>query len=249
MKRLLIISWLTALCFLLLGNVHAWDLPAYVRVNSGARMWFSSIDGDLIQRDRTKLGFRDNMGLDVDTLSWEIYGSGRYDNVHVVNMSAETSTLYDGSANGSSQKTWNVKLGYDLDFVMTPQLLFGSNSRVSVVNLSSEVRGVTVGAATYDYDAAATRIVPSMGMHGTYFPIIPGISLRPSVSGRTNVWNYDGIEALEWQVTAGLDVPITTLWTWSINGGYQFSHMKINREQDMVDVNRKGFFLETSLLF
>ena len=55
MKKFLVIVWLTVLCFLLLGNVHAWDVPAFLRLNAGSRTWFSALQGDLIQGDRTKV--------------------------------------------------------------------------------------------------------------------------------------------------------------------------------------------------
>lgn len=249
MKRILFISWLTMMCFLLLGNAYCWNVPTYLRVDAGARIWFSSIEGDLIQSDRTKLGLTDNLGLQPEQLVWEFLGSARFDNIHVVRLKAETTTVYDQASTGSSLKTRNFEIGYDLDFYMTPQMLFGSNSKISVVKLDTQVRDVTVGAVIYNYSENKTRALPSMGMHGTFYPVIEGVSLRPSISGRVDWWNHDNLEVWDWEVKTGVDIPINALWTWSVHGGYQFRHLKLKRDLDTVDMNRTGFFLETSLLF
>jgi hypothetical protein len=132
---------------------------------------------------------------------------------------------------------------------MTPQMLFGSNSKLSVVKLETQVTDVTVGAVIYNYSENKTRALPSMGMHGTFYPILQGVSLRPSISGRVDWWNHDNLEVWDWEVKTGVDIPVNALWTWSIHGGYQFRHLKLRRDLDTIDMNRTGFFLETSLLF
>ncbi len=81
MKRNFIIAWLTILCFLLLGNVHAWEVPSYLRLNAGARAWSSVLQGDLIQNDKTKVDLINNVGIDPNKLVWELFANFRVDNI------------------------------------------------------------------------------------------------------------------------------------------------------------------------
>lgn len=249
MKKLLVISWLTILCFLLLGNVHAWEVPSYVRIISGSRMWFSQLEGDLIETDRTKLGLTENLGIKKDKLVWEFFTNFRLDNIHVFRFRFEPLTNYDESRNESSLKIVDFRAGYDLDFYMTPQVLFGANVDLDTIKVDTKVRNVTVGGTFFNYSDDSTRAVPSLGIHGTFYPIMDGISLRPNISGRVNWWNYQDRETWDWEAAAAVDIPINRLWTWSINGGYRFAHVKFKRDRDTLDMNRMGFFLETSLLF
>jgi hypothetical protein len=53
--------------------------------------------------------------------------------------------------------------------------------------------------------------------HGSFYPIIESISLRPNVTGRVNWWNYNNLEAWDWEVSSAVDIPINSLWTWTIN--------------------------------
>jgi hypothetical protein len=249
MKKPLITIWLTLLCFLLLGNVQAWEIPAYLRVSSGSRIWFTMLEGDLIQKDRTKLDLTENLGIKKDKLVWEFYSNLRFDNIHVVRLRLEPNTDYDESRQDSSQKILDARLGYDLDFYMTPQALFGANVDLGYVSADTRVRNVTVGNALFNYHVNQTRFVPMLGVHGAFYPILEGIALRPNVFGRVNWWNYESLESWDWEVGAAVDVPVNRLWTWTVNGGYRFWHMKFQREIDNLDVNRSGFFVETSVLF
>ncbi len=248
-KKILIIAWLTILCFMLLGNVHAWEVPSYLRVTSGSRLWFSLIEGDLIQNDRTKLGISDNLGIKQDRLVWEYFLNARVWNIHVLRVKAEPSSLYDQSAKDSSIKAYDYRVGYDLDFYMSPQALAGFNADLEVINLRSLVNDVKVGTSVYNYAESQTRVVPSLGLHGSFYPILQAIALRPSVSGRVNWWDYESLQTWDWEVAAGVDIPVNALWTWTVNGGYRMWNVKTKRERDRVDLTRKGFFLETSVRF
>lgn len=249
MTRLLVTIWLTLLCFLLLGNVHAWEIPAYLRVSSGSRMWFTVLDGDLIQPDRTKLDLADNLGIKKEQLAWEFYSSFRFDNIHVLRLRFEPNTNYGQANNDSYQKIQDARVGYDMDFYMTPQMLFGANVDMGVVGADTRVKDVTVGNALFNYQAKQTRVVPMLGVHGTFYPVIQGIALRPNLSGRINWWNYESLQTWDWELGAAVDVPVNRLWTWTVNGGYRFWHVKFKRDADKVDMNRSGFFVETSVLF
>jgi len=249
MKKFFVISWLTILCFLLLGNVHAWEVPSYVRINSGVRMWFSQLEGDLVEPDRTKLGFTENLGIKKDQLVWSFFTNFRLDNIHLLRFRIEPWNYYDESRNDSSQRITDFRAGYDLDFYMTPQILFGANVDLDTIKVETTVRNVTVGRTTFNYSDDSTRVVPSLGIHGTFYPIMEGISLRPNLSARVNWWNYQDLETWDWEAAAAVDIPINRLWTWCINSGYRFSHIKFKRDHDTLDMNRMGFFLETSVLF
>jgi hypothetical protein len=207
------------------------------------------MDGDLIQKDKTKLGFAENLGLKKDKLAWEFFGSVRKDNIHVLRVRAETSTLYGESKNDSFQKTWNIDVSYDLDFYMSPQVILGSNSGLRLVCVDSKVNNVVVGGKTYNYEERGSGVVPVAGVHGSFYPILTSLALRPSISARVNCWNYKGVETLDAEVGAATDIPINDNWTWSVGGGYRFWHVVLEREKDRVEMNRKGFFIETSLLF
>jgi len=249
MKKLLVISWLTILCFLLLGNVHAWDVPSYVRIVSGSRMWFSQLEGDLIEPDRTKLGLTENLAIKKDRLVWEFFTNFRLDNIHVLRFKVEPLSNYDESRNDSSLKVSDFRAGYDLDFYMTPQILFGGNVDLDTIKVETRVRDVTVGRAFFNYSEDSTRVAPSLGIHGAFYPIMEGISLRPNISGRVSWWNYQDLETWDWEAAAAVDIPINRLWTWCVNSGYRVSHIKFKQDRDTLDMNRRGFFLETSLLF
>ena len=97
-KRLLVLSWLTLLWFMLLGNVHAWEVPAYLRLQGGVRLWFSVIDGDFIQGDRTKIGFVDNLGIRQDQPVWEYFANVRVQNIHQVRLRIEPDVVTANSA-------------------------------------------------------------------------------------------------------------------------------------------------------
>jgi hypothetical protein len=249
MKRFVVTTWLTALCFLLLSNVHAWEVPTYMRVDGGARMWFTVLDGDLIQNDRTKLDLVDNLGIKRDHLVWEFYSSFRFSNIHVLRLRYEPYADYDRAQSGSYQKVRDIRGGYDLDFYMTPQLLFGANADVGVFSVDSCVKNVTVGNALFDYRVSQNQFVPTVGLHGTFYPILEGIALRPNLFGRVNWWNLNTLETWDYELGAAVDVPLNHLWTWSVHGGYRFWHIKFKRNRDTLDMNRSGFFVETSLLF
>ncbi len=249
MNRLAVTTWLTALCFLLLSNAHAWEIPSYVRIDGGARMWFTVLDGDLIQPDKTKLDLIENLGLKKNQITWEFFSSFRLNNIHVFRIRLEPSTDYNESQSHSHQSVRDLSVGYDLDFCMTPQLLFGVNADLVVLGADSRVRNVMVGNELFNYQTSDTRLYPAVGLHGTFYPILEGIALRPNVSGRVNWWNYQNFETWDWEVGAAVDVPINRLWTWSVHGGYRCWHIKFKRSMDWLDMNRSGFFVETSLLF
>lgn len=249
MKKLVITAWLTALCFLLLGNVHAWEVPPYLRITAGARMWFTVLEGDLIQRDRTKLGLGENLGLQKDRLVWEFFASSRVNNIHVFRIKAEPTTTYDQSRNDSYQKIGLLDFGYDLDFFMAPQMLFGANVDMGILSLDTRAKDVVVGSALFNYKEEGNRVFPAIGLHGTFYPVLESVALRPNVTGRFNWWNYDNFEYWDWELATAVDIPVNRLWTWTINGGYRFWHSKIKRERDTADLNRMGFFVETSILF
>ncbi|MEW6110757.1 MAG: hypothetical protein AB1664_01395 [Thermodesulfobacteriota bacterium] len=248
-KKTIVTAWLTVLLFALLGNVHAWEVPAYLRFNGGARLWFSAIDGDLIQGDRTKLGFTGNMGLTQDVFTWELFASLRYNNIHALRLRGEPYTGYTSSANGSYQKVRNLRIGYDGDYYMSPQVLIGLNVDLDVLNLDTRVSNVTVGNVVYNYSETQTWAIPSIGLHGTFYPIIDGISLRPNISSRFNWWDMDSRSMWDWEVATAVDIPINPLWTWTIAGGYRMWNTKIDRSRDTIDMTRRGFYIETAILF
>lgn len=249
MKKLFIIAWLALLSSFPMADLHAWELPSYLRVSSGSRMWFTFLEGDLIQRDRTKLDFVDNLGIKSDKLVWEFYSNFRIENIHVVRLRLEPYTDYDESKQDSYQKILDARLGYDLDFFMTPQALFGANVDMGLLGTDTRVRNVAVGNALFNYQTNQTRVVPTLGVHGAFYPMLEGIALRPNVFGRVNWWNYESLETWDWEVGAAVDVPVNRLWTWTVNGGYRFWHLKMKRDIDNLDMNRSGFFVETSVLF
>jgi hypothetical protein len=132
---------------------------------------------------------------------------------------------------------------------MTPQLLFGANIDLDVHNVHSNVNNVPVGGTVYTYNQSRTRAIPLLGLHGTFYPILDGIALRPNVNARVSWWDYDGLSSLDVELAGAVDIPINQLWTWTITGGYRLWNTKVPRERDIVDTTRKGFFVETSLLF
>jgi hypothetical protein len=249
MKRLALTVWLTLLCFLLLSNVHAWEVPSCVRINGGVRMWFGALEGDLIQPDRTKLDLADNIGLKRDNLIWEFFASTRINSIHVVRFRAEPYSLYEQSRGDSFLKVRDFRLGYDFDFFMNPQVLFGANLDLDFLTVDSRVSNIVVANQVFSYSDSQTYVTPALGIHGTFYPILTGISLRPNITSRANWWNYQTLETWDWEVAGGVDIPVNQLWTWSINAGYRFWHVKIKRDRDTLDMNRSGFFLETAVLF
>lgn len=249
MKKIILFINVSIIFALSVLTAYAWEVPNYLRANGGVRMWFTKIDGDLIQRDRTKIGLGENMGLQKDQLVWEFFASTRFDNIHVLRLRAEPSTTYDQSANDSYLKIKDWRLGYDFDFYMAPQILFGINLDLVFVGYDTEVNNVTVAASTYNYRLDSNKFFPTLGVHGTFYPIVEGIALRPNIAGRVNWWNYHNFETWNWEALTGVDIPVNPYWTWNISGGYRYDHIKFKREIDTLDVNRSGFFLETSLLF
>ncbi len=249
MKKSLVTIWLTVLWYLLLVNVYALDVPSFLRMNGGARMWFTELSGDVVQGDRTKIDLIENIGLTKNLLVWEFFGSARVSNVHVFRLRVEPSSLYSQSSTDSSLKVNSLRLGYDADVVMTPQLLFGSNMDLDIFRVGTQVRKAAVAGNLYNYDESETKVIPSIGVHGTFYPIVEGIALRPNISGRINWWNYQNTEMWDGELATAVDIPVNPLWTWTIGGGYRFWHTKFKRERDTLDMNRSGFFLETSILF
>ncbi len=45
----------------------------------------------------------------------------------------------------------NYRTGYDLDFYMSPQALFGANIDINITNLETRIQDVIVGGNTYTY--------------------------------------------------------------------------------------------------
>jgi hypothetical protein len=249
LQRILFILWLTALSFLLLGNVHAWEIPAYLRLNSSARLWFSLIEGDLIQNDRTKLGIVDNLSLKQDSPAWEYQASFRVGNIHQLRFRAEPSTSYDHSATWSSIKAGSFRVGYDLDFYMTPNALVGGNADLDFNSVNTTVSSVRVANAVYNYTDDEIRLIPTIGLHAVVFPALQGIALRPNISTRVGWWDFQTRTALDWESAVSVDIPVNELWTWSISGGYRIRNTRFTRQHDTVDMTRRGFFVETSVLF
>jgi len=212
-------------------------------------MWFSTLQGDLIQSDRTKLDLTENLGLKRDDLVWSFFASTRIKNVHVLRVRAEPYSAYEQSGGDSSLRVKDARLGYDLDFYMAPQVLFGANFDLDILNVDTRVRNVVVANASFSYNDGSTKAIPSLGLHATFYPVMTGISLRPTASARVNWWSYQTLESWDWEAGGGVDIPVTNLWTWSVNAGYRFWHTKFKRDIDTLDMNRSGFFLESSLLF
>jgi hypothetical protein len=249
MKKIILTISVFILSALIIETGYAWEVPNCIRANAGVRMWFSNIEGDLIQLDRTKIGLSENMGLTKEKLVWEYFASMRFDTVHVFRLRAEPSTVYGQSSTDSYLQIKDWRLGYDLDFYMTPQFLFGANINLVLAGYDTKVNQVVVGATTYNYRSEANKVFPTLGVHGTFYPIVEGIALRPNLSGRVNWWNHSDFETWEWEALTGVDIPINIYWTWNVSGGYRYDHIKFKREIDTVDANRSGFFIETSLLF
>jgi hypothetical protein len=249
MKYFIATIYLTILCFLLLSNVHAWEMPSCLRVSGGSGMWFTTLQGDLIQSDRTKLDLTENLGLKRDDLVWTFFAEARIKNIHVLRVRAEPYSAYEQSGGDSSLRVKDARIGYDLDFYMSPQLLFGANVDLDILNVDTRVRNVVVANSTFNYNDSSTRAIPTLGFHAIFYPIMNGISLRPTATARVNWWSYGTLESWDWKAGGGVDIPVTNLWTWSVNAGYRFWHLKFKRDTDTLDMNRSGFFLESSLLF
>ncbi len=248
-KKLAIIAWLTALWFVLLGNAHAWDVPSSLRVVAGARLWFSLIDGDLIQPSRTKLDIKDNLGIKQDQVAWEYFAIFRFANMHALRIVWEPRTFYDQSKNDSFAERWSLRTGYDLDLYMSPQALIGTNLELEVFGLDTRVNNVTVGGQTFNYSVKETTVIPSVGLHGTFYPALKGIALRPNVSTRVNWWSDKRASRMDVEVASAVDVPINRLWTWTVTGGYRIKNNSIQRSRDTADLTWKGFFIESSVLY
>lgn len=248
-KKFLIVSWLTLLCFMLLSNVHAWEVPQYLRMQAGTRLWFSAIDGHLIQNDRTRLDLKDNLGIKQDEPAWEFFAALRVKSIHVARVRIEPSTLYTQSLSGSYQRVFDARMGYDLDFYMSPQILLGLNIDLDIMNLDTRVNQVAVGGLLYNYSASATRVLPGLGLHGSFYPIISGIALRPNISTRFNWWSSENLENRDWELAGSVDIPVNQLWTWTVSAGYRIWSVKVKRDRDTVDMTRSGPFIETAILF
>jgi hypothetical protein len=248
-KKLLVVAWLTFLWYLLLGNVHAWEIPPYLRLDGGSRIWFTSIEGDLIQPDRTRVDITDNLGLKQESVVWEYFGSARLYNIHVFRIRLEPWTLYDQAANNSWLRLTDFRIGYDLDFYMSPRTLIGFNVDVDFANVQSTVDNVSVGNTVYTYGESATRVIPSLGLHGIFYPMLQGVAIRPNVYTRLNWWDYESLKSWDWVVGSAVDIPVNELWTWTIKAGYRFWNLKMNRGLDTVDLTRRGFFIESSVMF
>ena len=164
MKHFLITTWLTILCFLLFSNVYAWEMPSCVRVSGGSRMWFSTLQGDLIQSDHTKLDLTENLGLKRDDLVWSFFASTRIKNVHVLRVRAEPYSVYEQSGGDSSLRVKDARLGYDCDFYMAPQVLFGVNFDLDILSVDTRVRNVVVANASFSYNDASTKGSPEPGV-------------------------------------------------------------------------------------
>ncbi len=249
MKKFALISSLIVLSILMIEQGYAWEVPSYIRANAGVRMWFTNIEGDLIQRDRTKIGLGENMGLTKEKLAWEFFASARFDNAHVFRLRVDPQTTYNQSSTDSYLQIRDWRLGYDLDFYMTPQILFGANIDLAIDGYDTKVSNVLVGGAPYNYRIEGNKVFPMLGIHGTFYPIVQGVALRPNIAARVNWWNYNDFETWEWEALTGVDIPINMYWTWNVSGGYRYDHIKFKREIDTMDLNRSGFYLETSLLF
>ena len=87
-------------------------MPAFFRLNAGSRTWFSALQGDLIQGDRTKVDLTDNVGIDSNKLVWEFFANFRLDNIHVLRFRTEPSSVYN-SRGDSFQKIRYFQVGYD----------------------------------------------------------------------------------------------------------------------------------------
>ncbi len=240
--------WLAAVCSFTLPYAAAFEVPTYLRLTSGSRIWFTVIEGDLIQHDRTKLGIGDNLGVKRDKLVSEYFSTFRLSNIHLIRLRLEPSSSYEAS-NDSRVKLRNLRVGYDLDFFMTSQALVGVNWDMDFNNLDTRVVDVHVGSSVFNYAQEQTRAIPSVGLHGTFYPILQSIALRPNLSSRVNWWDHNGLSTWDWELSAGVDIPVNELWTWSVTGGYRTWNVKINRDPDTVDMLRRGFFIETSVLF
>jgi hypothetical protein len=249
MAKIFTTLWLTLLCFLFLGDVHAWEVPAFLRVSGGGRAWFTTVQGDLIQSDRTKIDLVNNLGVKPDSLAWEVFGNIRLENIHVLRFRVEPETLYAQSKNESLHKVRDIRAGYDLDFYMAPQMLFGANVDLDVLTIETRVKDTTVGPLQFNYNQDQTRVIPSVGLHGTFYPIVEGVALRPNVAARFSWFNYEGLESWDWEASSGVDIPINRLWTWSVSTGYRGWHTRFKRGRDTVDMRRNGLFIESAILF
>ncbi len=249
MIRAIVAILIGLICLLPGVDACAGSFPPYVRLNGGARVWFSRIDGDLIQPDNTKLGLTENLAINPEKVTWDYFGSLRLDNVHVVRFNGEIGTAYEQSRNDSFLKTWSAQATYDLDFYMTPQFLLGSHTSVGVWGMETLVINVKVGETVFNYQEKITKVFPSLGFHGIFYPILSGIAVRPNFSGRLNWWNYESLELYDWEAAGAFDIPLNRNWTWSMGGGYRFCRVGLKRNKDRIEIKRTGFFLETSLLF
>ena len=52
-------------------------------------MWFTTLQRNLIQSDRTKLDLTENLGLKRDDLVWTFFAEARIKNIHVLRVRAE----------------------------------------------------------------------------------------------------------------------------------------------------------------
>jgi hypothetical protein len=106
-----------------------------------------------------------------------------------------------------------------------------------------------VGNTLFNYSDNQTRLIPSVGLHGTFYPIVAGVALRPNLFARVNWWDYETVGTWDCELGTAVDIPVTELWTWTVKGGYRIWNIKLKRDHDTVDMTRRGFFIETSVLF
>ena len=86
----------------------------------------------------------DNVGLSKDKLVWEFFANMRFSNIHQLRFRWEPLTSYE-SKDDSFAKIRFFQAGYDLDFYMSPQILFGANADINVTNFNTDLRDVEVG--------------------------------------------------------------------------------------------------------
>ena len=93
------------------------------------------------------------------SLYGNIFANFRLDNIHVLRFRTEPSSVYN-SRGDSFQKIRYFQVGYDIDFYMTPQILFGANFDLDILNTETRVKEVTVANSSFDYYENQTRAIP-----------------------------------------------------------------------------------------
>ena len=82
-----------------------------------------------------------------------------------------------------------------------------------------------------------------MGFHGTYYPILMGIAVRPNMSARVSWWNYESIRLPRLGSDPLIAVTLNAFWTCSIGGGSRAWSLNLKRDKDGIDIHRTGYFL------